>query len=125
MKPKSPITKLTIDRKRWLRGTGSGLLLDRSNNKMCCLGFYSIACGLPKKLITNHGCPADIEMIYDMPLPEPMQWLRSMDFGRVKSSQLADKLMRANDKISLDPEVREERITRYFAKKGIEVEFIN
>lgn len=42
------LEKLVIDRARW----GKGCLLDHEN-KMCCLGFASVACGVPEDQLGN------------------------------------------------------------------------
>ena len=40
--------KLVIDRATWLRGEGheQSYLLRECDGKMCCLGFFALACGL-------------------------------------------------------------------------------
>lgn len=45
--------KFTVFRDRWLRGEGgpASALLRVRDNKMCCLGFLSIECGIPEDMI--------------------------------------------------------------------------
>lgn len=81
---------LIIDRRTWLRGKGpekSALLC--SDGTKCCLGFESLACGLPDALIEGKATVTDVlvEMMdnehsygtYDAPapkaFPEALNWL--------------------------------------------------
>lgn len=58
MKLKKP-KEFTIDRSKWVQGghkfksiLGASKLLNNHGN-MCCLGFYSKACGVPDKELEN------------------------------------------------------------------------
>lgn len=48
-----PVKELVIDRARW----GQGKLKRFDNGKMCCLGFLSLACGVPEARILNKAFP--------------------------------------------------------------------
>lgn len=117
--------KLVIERDRWLRGEGSSdsYLLRDSDGKMCCLGFYALACGLMKIQIANVTDPAGArrptkafeDALVHIPLnPEEMP---------LGNSQAAKDLMSANDSIELEDNEREQRLERLFAKIGVQVEF--
>jgi hypothetical protein len=59
MKKYKDVKKFVVKRNKWLRGnTDDSTLLD-SRGRMCCLGFYSRACGLPKKMIADESAPAN------------------------------------------------------------------
>lgn len=111
--------KLTIDRPTWLRGEGgdASALLREKDGKMCCLGFYALACGMEKEDIVGRGGPRSVTMTTDTPLPEQMQWLMC---GPAEHSGDATALMVENDN-----HAKEERIAELFAKHGVEVEFVN
>jgi hypothetical protein len=46
------ITAFEVDRARW----GQGALL-RKDDKMCCLGFLSVACGVPTTALGSRSFP--------------------------------------------------------------------
>lgn len=56
--------EFTIDRSKWVQGKNrnilgcSALLNDLGN--MCCLGFYSEACGVPREELKDRPAPASI-----------------------------------------------------------------
>jgi len=118
--------KLVIDRKRWLRGEGSegSMLLRSIDDKMCCLGFYGIACGLTPERIRDAETPSDV----------PVQsFKKSIDsiwgngdwlFKNYTSSADCEALMGANDDEHSSDQAREDRIKEVFAKHDVEVEFI-
>lgn len=114
--------KLVIDRTKWLRGEGSeaSRLLRPSDGKMCCLGFYSLSCGLTDKDIQNIPAAPEIAEI-----PEVMDWLIEDCGNRIVHSDDAAELMDYNDTPPIRDTDREAHITEIFAKHGIEVEFIN
>jgi len=112
--------KLVIDRKQWLRGEGGhrSYLLRKSDRKMCCLGFFSLACGLREDQILGVVSPRDL-------LDSPTQMSFLFDDEGLSSSFVGDHLMATNDDPSLHDADREKNITRLFAENGIEVSFVN
>lgn len=57
------ITELVIDRSKWKRGSPCSqdtYLLDE-DGKMCCLGFYALACGADKESIRNKSEPDGLD----------------------------------------------------------------
>jgi hypothetical protein len=111
-------TKLVIDRKRWLRGEGdrTSFLLRPSDGKMCCLGFFGLACGIPASLLD--GVPAPQSVLRS----EWPAWLvtRSDIPGCANPSSTCVKLMTLNDD---DPD--ETHIARIFREHGVEVIFVD
>lgn len=120
---KSPIKKFKIDRKRWLRLSkenelDDSCLLNSDNNKMCCLGFYSLARGLNKKYILDISEPSGlVKESGEYMLPELMY--------RKECSKIARKLMVINDNPNTSDEVKEKAIKNNFKKLGVKVEFYN
>lgn len=115
------VKKFVIERDRWLRGKpNSALLTDRAEDagKMCCLGFFGIACGLTSDQIRGWQAPASLESSLRRKYPS---WLLNTD-GRLNSGTGVD-LMSVNDDSTIDDARREERISELFADRGVEVEF--
>lgn len=121
--------KFIIDRLEWYRGKGSGasLLLDNSTDLKCCLGFFALACGIPKDSIAGEPTPArvfthkqqDNQFFYELTEnPDP-------DDDLPEDNARCRELMNINDDPSLLVEVRENLIRNKFAELGHEVEFIN
>lgn len=112
------ITEFTIKRSEWLHGEGAvrSYLLRREDGKKCCLGFYSLACGLEIANIAGSSTPLSIAN-----LPAEMKWLMK-DPGR---SEVARKLMARNDRRDLNEEARERGIADLFASQGIKVTFVD
>lgn len=113
-----PAMKLIIDREKWLRGEGpdDSFLLRRDDKKMCCLGFYALACGLDQIDICQTREPANIVGL----LVGKADWLLKLDGGKIENSDSAKELMRIND-----ADGDEKLIAQRFAENGVEVEFIN
>lgn len=113
--------KLVIDRTKWLRGEGAdeSRLRRERDGKMCCLGFYSIACGFSEEQITGVHYPVGLRNI-EVPFPEEMQWTLQ------NAPNLAGKLAQINDfGQDEDENTREAKIIDRFAAVDVEVEFIN
>lgn len=100
--------KLVIDRTKWLRGEGNSQsrLLRSGDGKMCCMGFYSLACGLKD------------DEIRDSPWPDHSE-------SRVPDWIHGKGLSRLNDSEDIPDALREQRISKIFAKHGVEVEFVS
>lgn len=112
------IKKFTIDRSKWIRGAENARLLRTQDNKMCCLGFYSLSCGLNKLQILSKIMPHHIDTYS---IPPQMMWLID---GQTYASELAEKLQTANDDMTISNEIRELKIKELFLTQDIEVEFI-
>lgn len=118
------VISFDIDRRWWSRGipmdTPSALLLP--SGKMCCLGFYARACGLPKNTILKMGFFKEIESI----IPQETKWLLDAPFREpLAASRMEHTIGSINDKEHTPEEVREQFIKEKFLAQGITVNFIN
>lgn len=131
-------TKLIIDRSRWMRRSSekdpSGLLLDPSSGKMCCLGFYCKSLGLKEEEISCIGMPADLDKV-DL----DKSWLIQKDFNDeyydsdedicdeflYRDSLNANLLAGINDNPNFSDEEKERKIKEIFRQNGVEVEFVD
>lgn len=113
-----PAMKLIIDREKWLRGEESdnSFLLRKEDKKMCCLGFYALACGLDQIDICQKREPVNVCSL----LSGKADWLLENGSNGLMNSTYASELMCIND-----VDGNEEKITKIFADNGVEVEFIN
>ncbi len=65
MKLKKPEV-FTIDRSKWVHGGGKNTLklgstsLLNERDRMCCLGFYSEACGVPRDNLMRLATPSSL-----------------------------------------------------------------
>lgn len=120
---------LTIDRKLWLRGEGAekSALLRKDDGKMCCLGFYGLACGIPTEDLADKKQPNELKGVPNTPYPE---WLTHNYVGDLDKKQYSGvstaccSLMRVNDARSITDEAREAEITVLFAQHDVQVEFV-
>lgn len=109
-------TKFIIDRSKWARGgEAHTFLLNSSNRRMCCLGFYALACGVTKHDIQERSA------YYDLMYPAS----REIPSELAPHGGLHDRLVNANDNGEIPGHVREERITELFASIGVGVEFVD
>lgn len=137
---------LVIDRKIWLRGEGdsSGQLLRPDDGKMCCIGIYLEACGVPKELLKGQDV-AHSGVVMPV-LPEEAQWLvagihcamaqpDAQAAYAINDDALAWKDDDGdNDNEDREPTLadawteakyREEKLAKIFAKHDVEVVFTN
>lgn len=131
----SKVTKFTIDRRKWARGNHPKIQLLGGDGKMCCLGFYALACGLSAEFIKGVGEYRDIddEALATGRLPEEL--VRSEVEGDEDSEEgvetywtqtkTHDALMETNDSDSMDEGERESKIADLFASIGVTVEFVD
>ncbi len=124
------VNKFTIDRAKWLQGESNSLLHRKSDDKMCCLGFFSLACGIKKKNITNLSCPESAleeDRVKSSKYPEwVFDW--TVDYlsknEKRRNSDIINDLMTINDDTTeLTLAEKEAQIKTIFAKQGVEVEF--
>lgn len=130
--------KLEIDRSKWLRGDSDSALLRTQDRKMCCLGFFALACGLTEDDIENCGEPHQpFEENPRLQVHEVMAKVieveteeRESNDGSISEvhtyseTNLSSRLMRVNDDIELLETTREQQITELFAMVGVEVSFV-
>lgn len=116
--------KFTIDRTKWIRGEGynESYLLRLSDSKMCCLGFFSLACGLtPEEIYGKRG----ISLVMKEFREKYPEWVFPVRNNQFVVSIDAGALEATNDSKYTSEGEREEFIRAAFSKHGIEVEFIN
>lgn len=124
------ITKLTIDRSKWARrGLNGYSQLLNSKGAMCCLGFYTKACGATDQQLRGIPGPASLK---DSGVAVPA-WLvaelpdQSPGGSWHSPSTEARRLMDENDgtETTTTEAELEAFITTTFAKHGVEVTFID
>jgi hypothetical protein len=130
MKAVKMLKELVIDRKRWDRTTDKQLsgerLLNPDNNKMCCLGFLSRACGVPKKLILDITMPENVTFESDN-AGEPIypKNFNKKTFEKFVVDHVSHQLSEVNDSSDFTPKEKETKIKKLFRKAGITVKFKN
>lgn len=128
--------KLVIDRNVWLRGDPRSYLL-RYDGKRCCIGIYLGACGVPDEklknqadvtsLVTSHGSAA---------LPPEARWMWEDFEGEQTDVPGSEYIYGINDMRPMAEREdskhyvvseadRERKVREFFARHGVEVEFIN
>ena len=119
--------KLTIDRDVWLRGEGpdESYMHREEDGKMCCLGIYLEACGIPKEAMTQLKTPAEPLRKHNPDPGKDVSWAIMMNNGRLTNSPITNQLMRINDSIGIDEANREDSVREILGERGIEVEFVN
>lgn len=135
---------LVIDRSKWMRGEEKpGKLLRKSDGKMCCLGFFSLACGLkPDEIIelgepqepfehapgrSHEDIPPAMAFLINVGEEEP-DWDEDGEFAptrRLQVSKSGETLMGLNDDTVIAESDREEQIAGVFAMHGVRVTFVD
>lgn len=107
-----------VSRRRW----GTGSLLNRNNNKMCCLGFMCRQAGVPRKSICNLGMPNALAYTNS-------KWgdlLRTLKLT-TKDSQNSAFARRAaiiNDNAVMSRPKKEKRLRALFKRYGHKIVFV-
>lgn len=116
---KKDVKAFEIERSKWSRGKGNDVynyLLD-AEGKMCCLGFYALACGFSTNEIQDIESPEQVSRCnWDT-------FLVSKGFRTDKQTEDAATLMATNDSSKISDEERESIITDIFKKHNIDVTF--
>jgi len=118
--------KLVIDRSKWARGQRpDSYLLRRRDSKMCCLGFFGLACGLTEAALVGMQEPREVAKFGKWP-----RWLVEEDNADPYEaiwcdSDAAGRLIEANDEPDISEADREQCIAAIFAENGVEVEFVD
>lgn len=123
------VKKFTVVREKWFRGRGGvDSALVTKNGHMCCLGFYSAACGVVdlSRRADSFGNPEDhlseqkimAEMPYNL---APSEQKKLPEWA---CSSSADTLANINDNAFIFDDERERQLKEEFAKQGVEVEFV-
>lgn len=129
------MTEVTVERHRWYRGQKQGsMLLRNQDNKMCCLGFAALACGLGPKQIRGIPTPAAVSGAEAVPV-----WLNLITKGvgetltlvtkemgeTLTDSPLCLSLMGANDSEYTSDAVKEELIAEEGLNAGLKFVFVD
>ena len=121
------VVAFSISRAYWGTGDEGGVLLDSTTGKMCCLGFYSLACDIPKERIVGLSYPFEIESTsYTKSRLFQTNWLKLSKKG-IKDSiarflgEINDAEQGVNRKIA----TKEAKISKIFADNGITVTFVD
>jgi hypothetical protein len=128
--------EFVIDRSKWLRGKGptDSYLLRSSDGKMCCLGFFSLACGLTQDQIKDVQAPKQLigldsggHHINLLSRTDGFWLMQSDDNIHTPDTHTPDtcRLMEDNDNRMISEQEREEKITRLFAANGVTVKFVD
>lgn len=120
------VKKFTIKRSEWYRGKGSddSRLLNEDKQK-CCLGFYSLSCGLRSQDIRDMASPYDVieehnKLWKSFLITEPDE-SNELDWN----SRDANQLMSINDDEKTSDAHKEKKIITMFKKHGIAVKFVD
>lgn len=124
-KSKYPLLKVTVDRRRWLRGEGSvaSSLFDDYNKKMCCLGFATRACGCSIDKIRGQASPACVVIGHTNTKESLARFLAAK--SEVKNSGATGRMITINDDIKINDAEREDRLKKWGKKLNIQFTFVN
>ncbi len=131
VREKGKVVGFDISRKFWGTGDEGGSLLDASNGKMCCLGFYSLACGAPKRGILDASYLTSIEDTIPTTQRETTKWLNkrvNMKIGGQTTESFEGILAHVNDcetGMYKSRSRKEARIKSVFKQNGITVNFVD
>lgn len=123
------MNELIIDEKLWLHAgkTGhtadwyvGGALYDKYENRMCCLGIASLACGVSQSHLRNKAYPSDLGKADQKKVRVVFPWMWADDWH----SQAASELATINDLNDYTLAQRRSRIKAVFAKHGTKVVFV-
>jgi len=122
------IVGFDISRKFWGTGHDGGELLN-SEGKMCCLGFYSLACGASQNRIYGESYLSTIRADLPKKHIESTQWLAKETNSKLfEATNIEYLLAEVNDDTEKTYKTRskkEARIKTIFAQNGITVNFVD
>jgi len=117
--------KLTIDRKRWLRGEGAdnSFLRRIEDGKMCCIGFLGKACGIPDAHLEGRG-QLD-QLLRDWPRHKKRlsHYVQDIGDGVFRDSSLLVDAYDINDDPDLTERTRESKVVEILKRVDVEVVF--
>lgn len=110
--------KLIIDRQKWLRGETESRLYRSRDGKKCCVGMLLEQAGVSEEEMRDVMLASGIRPY----VPSDLSWL----LGDYTNTLLAvADIYGVNDDKKISDEVREAKLTKMFAARDIQVEFIN
>lgn len=107
------ITTFTVKRSTWVRGRPGYLLME--DGRMCCLGFFVQACGIPPEAMLQKTYPGTLLKLRSQLPP----WV--IDYGNISEIVHVNDTIRVIDKD--DDETREARLKKLFMMHGVEIVF--
>lgn len=116
------IKTLTIKRSEWgrgpftLSGGGPRRLLNLEGFK-CCLGFFSLACGVPAKEILGASGPDNLKKDDQEKIPQ-LVFLE-------EHTALTIEAVKINDDPFIEEAEREQKLSELFRKKGVKLKFVD
>ena len=121
------INKFIVDREFWLRGEGSkdSCLLRSNDQKMCCFGFYALACGSTVVEIKEKTSLANIPNISDKLKRFNPDFFIELEIDDISNSTTARKAMGINDDPSTTDAEKEIALKEIFKQFDIELVFEN
>ena len=132
--------EFTINRSKWVQGGGRdnisilgfSELLNKKGN-MCCLGFYSEACGVPRKELKGRHSPANVTTRNNN-IQIPYMAKKGIKLHKSKmfcfnDTSFAEELMRLNDNSTATVENirkrdKEKVLKEKFSLIGVKVKFV-
>jgi len=120
IKAPGKLKSLIIDRRRWLRGCGTGVLQDESGMR-CCLGFASLKLGAKEKDIIGKDLPENLDSAFIRRCRTNNSWLISLAENHV----IIFRATHINDDISISDSEREVSLKEIFASRGCKLIFRN
>lgn len=116
VKENHPVKKIRINRRTWLVGVKyDSSLRDEESGQQCCLGFYAKACGYKNLQLVEVADTYELANIVKDGGAKLPKWARTI--RHIKP------LVKTNDDPGLPNEVREKKIAKLFANRGVQVEF--
>ena len=124
------VDKLVLRGSVWLRATGQigkqkltqyyrSVLFNERSRRMCCVGVYGAACGIPKRLLEGCGTPGGAVDSLDRALDKE----HLDDARKYRDMAVWGNFYEANDDPNTTDEQKIELLTPLFATEGIELEF--
>lgn len=129
---KRKVGTLVIKLRTWLHGSErhyqEASMLRNPKGKMCCLGFYFNALGVPADDLLKIGSPDELKFMLatsSKGYPKEAAWLiHKSASGKTVNSALTDGLIAANDYAGMTLPERMAMVKELFAKKKIKVKFV-
>lgn len=130
-----PVTSFKINRSKWLCGElywreerankvdSESVLLDTSG-RMCCLGFYAKACGVPSDKLLNLPDYSYMNNVSALPSTLIDRCNTDPRHDSNTNTDTAESLLHTNDAVGYAAGAREKEIAKLFKKAGISVSFI-
>ena len=113
--------RFVIDRTKWLRGKGTGILLNEEGCR-CCIGFVGSQLGIEDDDLLNIFCLRGVDGIGSM--ARTCGFVHSSS-GGVTDAPFIQMAYELNDDFTLDDAARESKLIELFKANGHELVFEN